>query len=92
MSPILVAVCLAAQTGAADEKGIDFENLHSAIRFVTPDDRHRGKEIEILRNREEVYREAKRKHPERWSGEIRNWSPILEVVINPTNKPEMIAA
>ncbi len=30
-------------------------HFHSAIRFVTPADRHTGKDVAILENREEVY-------------------------------------
>jgi len=37
----------------------------------------------ILINRKKVYQKAKLKHPERWSGEIRNWDHINEVNLNP---------
>jgi len=43
------------------------EHLHSSIKFVTPEDRHNGKDIKILANRQHVYQEAKSKNPERWS-------------------------
>lgn len=59
------------------------EHLHSSIRFVAPDDRHSGRELEILLRRKEAYEEARARHPERWSGNIRNWEPIKEVVLNP---------
>ena len=58
-------------------------HLHSAIRFVTPDDRHHGREQHILANRQCVYEEARRRHPERWSGQIRNWNPVRLVCLNP---------
>lgn len=58
------------------------QHLHSAIRFVTPSNRHNGADNEILKQREIVYKLAKRQNPERWSGNIRNWSPINEVVLN----------
>jgi transposase InsO family protein len=59
------------------------EHQHSAIKFVTPNQRHNGQEAEILARRMEVYEKAHKKHPERWSGSIRNWNPIKEVYLNP---------
>jgi putative transposase len=59
------------------------EHLHSAIRFVTPADRHSGRDLEILERRERVYEQARARSPERWSGNTRNWKPIKEVILNP---------
>ena len=59
------------------------DHLHSSINFVTPEQRHRGDDVEILMKRKQVYRQAKSKNPGRWSGEIRNWEPIKEVHLNP---------
>ena len=59
------------------------EHLHSAIRFVTPDDRHHGREDTILRHRNLVYEQARRRKPLRWIGTTRNWNPIGTVVLNP---------
>ncbi len=59
------------------------EHLHSAIRFVTPSSRHLGLDKAILVKRSAVYEQAKHKHPRRWSGPTRNWSPITEVFLNP---------
>jgi len=59
------------------------EHLHSAIKFITPDQRHAGKDEEILELRKVVYQQAKRDNPNRWSGEIRNWEAIKEVYLNP---------
>lgn len=43
-------------------------------------------EVQILdQQRKAVYAAAKQQRPERWSGEIRNWSPILKVWLNPEN-------
>lgn len=58
-------------------------HLHSAIRFVTPDDRHYGREHAILANRQRVYEKARRRNPQRWSGNIRNWNPVPVVWLNP---------
>jgi transposase InsO family protein len=62
------------------------EHLHSAINFVTPEQRHRGLDVEILAQRRQVYEQAKSNHPERWSGDIRNWEPVGEVYLNPEKK------
>lgn len=58
-------------------------HLHSAIRFVTPDDRHYDREQQILENRKVVYENARRRQPERWSRQIRNWNPVTLVYLNP---------
>lgn len=62
------------------------ELRHSGIRFVTPAQRHAGLDAGILRQRTAVYETAKQKHPERWSGNTRNWEPITEVHLNPDTK------
>ena len=59
------------------------EHRHSSIKFVTPIERHTGQDKDILINRKAVYLKAKMAHPERWSGDIRNWEPITEVYLNP---------
>jgi putative transposase len=37
----------------------------------------------LLRNRDEVYQAARAAHPERWSGNTRNWRPVAIVHLNP---------
>lgn len=59
------------------------EHRHSAIRFVTPAQRHAGLDAALLRKRAEVYQAAKTTHPERWSGDTRNWDPVSIVHLNP---------
>ena len=59
------------------------EHRHSAIRYVTPDQRHYGQERAILEQRQRVYADAKARHPERWSRGTRNWTPVAEVRLNP---------
>ncbi len=56
---------------------------HSAIRFVTPDERHEGRDKNILAKRHRVYQLARAKSPERWSGKTRNWTPVETVTLNP---------
>lgn len=59
------------------------EHRHSAIRFVTPAERHAGLDHALLKKRSQVYEAAKTRHPERWSGNTRNWQPIRIVHLNP---------
>jgi transposase InsO family protein len=60
---------------------------HSAIRYVTPDQRHRGRECAVLAGRHELYERMRRANPERWSGRTRNWLPVGSVVLNPERAP-----
>lgn len=59
------------------------EHRHSAIRYVTPSQRHRGEDQALLAQRDLVYETARKRHPERWSGNTRNWNPVTEVWLNP---------
>ena len=65
------------------------EHRHSAIGFVTPDERHAGKDSALLSQRVEVYEAAKARYPERWSGPrpapgaTRNWQIVGIVHLNP---------
>jgi len=61
----------------------NYEHRHSAIKFVTPAQRHDGEDIQILADRRQVYLKARSANPLRWSGNIRNWDPIGEVYLNP---------
>jgi transposase InsO family protein len=61
------------------------QHLHSAIRFVTPDARHAGRDTALLLARRAVYTRARRRTPARWSGAIRNWNPIAAVRLNPAH-------
>lgn len=59
------------------------DHHHSAIRFVSPNQRHSGADIAILATRETLYAEARAKNPGRWSGATRNWTPPSVVSLNP---------
>ena len=61
----------------------NLEHLHSALRFVTPDQRHCGEDRPLLTERHRVYETARAAHPERWSGNTRNWQPAGSVWLNP---------
>jgi putative transposase len=67
------------------------EHRHSAIRFVTPNERHFGREHVVLAKRKALYAQAQRKKPMRWSGPTRNWTPIGSVVLNPDRQPSYAA-
>ena len=56
---------------------------HSALKFVTPGQRHRGEDIAILAQRHALYEAAKVQHPQRWSGTTRDWEPQQIVCLNP---------
>lgn len=58
------------------------EHLHSAIRFVTPADRHEGTDLTVLRQRKEVYETARARNPERWTRDTRCWDPVRKVLLN----------
>jgi transposase InsO family protein len=57
---------------------------HSAIRFVTPDQRHFGLENGLLAKRTALYEIARRQNPTRWSRKTRNWLPAPPVRLGPT--------
>ncbi len=59
------------------------EHRHSALKFVTPAQRRAGQAQELLHKRIELYEAARARHPERWSGKIRNWSLAPIVCLNP---------
>lgn len=66
------------------------EHLHSGISYITPYQRHHGLGEKILENRKQVYAQAKLKHPERWSREIRDWSLPEYVSLNPIKEEELV--
>ena len=62
------------------------DHRHSGIRYVTPCERHEGKDKEVLENRDKVYKLAREKNPMRWSKKTRNWGFIKSVELNPEVK------
>ena len=60
------------------------EHRHSAIRFLTPAQRHAQRDPEILAARHAVYLAARQSKPARWNGrDTRNWEPVGTVWLNP---------
>lgn len=65
-------------------------HLHSGINYLTPYQRHYGLDKSIMENRIKIYEDAKAKHPERWSGNIRNWVLPDYVALNPIAEKNLI--
>ena len=59
------------------------EHLHSAIGFVTPEDRHTGRDEAILAARRRTYEAARKRNPERWARNTRTWERVEVVKLNP---------
>ena len=58
------------------------EHKHRNLKFVSPEERHAGKDAAIFAQRIKIYEQARSQHPERWSRNIRNWSLPSEVWLN----------
>ena len=78
-----------ADLAAARQWAADFvhwynhEHRHSAIRYVTPAERHAGQDHALLARRHALYQQARQRHPRRWSRQARNWTPVAAVTLNP---------
>lgn len=59
------------------------DHRHSALRFVAPAQRHAGEDQALLQARAALYESARERHPRRWSGATRDWTPIGPVTLNP---------
>ena len=73
------------------------EHLHSSIAYVTPNQRHDGRDVAILENRRKVYEVARSTHPSSWSRHSRQWHRPAIVMLNPdrtiqTSRPVASAA
>ncbi|CAH1531732.1 hypothetical protein THF5H11_140044 [Vibrio jasicida] len=60
------------------------EHKHRGLNYVTPSERHAGKDSEILQKRAAVLEVRRKQNPERWSGEIRNF-PLVSMLKKHTN-------
>lgn len=68
--------------------GYNEKHRHSKIKFVTPGQRHRGEDVDILDARKRLYQRAKKDKPLRWSSHTRDWNPSGPVPLNPCTKDE----
>ncbi len=58
-------------------------HLHSAIAYVTPAQRHDGRDLALLEARRRTYAEARRRNPRRWTRHARAWERPEVVTLNP---------
>jgi transposase InsO family protein len=65
------------------------QHLHSAIGYVTPDDRHHGRDIELLQKRRDLYEMARKRNPRRWTSATRKWNRPAIVTLNPDRTVEL---
>jgi viroplasmin and RNaseH domain-containing protein len=70
-------------------KWYNTDHFHSGINFISPYQRHYGLDKQIMENRIKTYEEAKAKHPERWTKNIRDWSLPEYVALNPISEEEL---
>lgn len=68
------------------------DHRHSGIRYVSPAERHDGRDHDILAQRHEIYLQARERNPRRWSRQTRDWSRIDVVTLNPEREPAVTAA
>ena len=59
------------------------EHLHSALKYVTPGQRHRGLDKDLLASRRQLYERARERSPQRWSAGLRDWRLADAVYLNP---------
>jgi len=62
------------------------KHLHSALKFVTPEQRHTGADRLIRAHGHQLYQQARALYPERWTGKTRNWALSDKVRLNPDKK------
>ena len=67
------------------------EHRHSALNYITPGQQYRGEGQKLLEAREDLYQQAKERHPSRWSGATRNWQSVNAVALNPEKKVPLAA-
>jgi transposase InsO family protein len=68
------------------------DHRHSRIKFVTPEQRHTGEDVQLLEKRHALYSRMIKLHPERWSTTTRNWQHEPTVELNPKHHNERKAA
>lgn len=68
------------------------EHRHSGLRFVTPAQRHDGRDAAVLGQRHAVYQQARERHPRRWTTHTRDWTPIGSVTLNPERDTAIVAS
>ena len=65
----------------------NYEHKHSALQYVTPMEKRKGKHIGIFENRNSVLEKAKLNHPERWGSRNTKRYEVRKVeVLNPDER------
>jgi len=67
-------------------------HLHSALAYVTPQQRHAGEDAAILERRRLVYATARERNPLRWKRNVRSWDVPGPVWLNPPPKSAQASA
>ena len=63
---------------------------HSALRLVTPAQKHAGEDRAILARRKALYENARSHRPERWvRNATRNWTPVTFTTLNPIDAKDL---
>ena len=65
---------------------------HSAIRYVTPAQRHAGEDKPLLAARHTLYQAARDRRPARWRKSTRDRTPLSPVTLNPERESVVQAA
>ena len=68
------------------------DHRHSAIRYVSPAQRHAGEDQNVLQVRHALYQQTRAENPRRWARHTRNWNPITVVTLNPERNAVIRAA
>lgn len=68
----------------------NYQHKHSQLNFISPAERHKGLDGEILERRRLILEAARTTNPHRWSGSVRNCKPIGSVMLNPDRDDNMI--
>ena len=66
------------------------EHRHSALKYVTPVQRHRGLDKALLEGRRQLYEAARAINPNRWTAGPRNWVLADAVYLNPEREPAVL--
>ena len=82
----------ARQWAAAFVRRTNHDHRLGGIRYVSPAQRHAGGDHAFLQQRHALYCHACKRHPRRWFGNTRNWTPVGSVTLNPDRDTVVNAA
>lgn len=68
------------------------QHRHSAIGYVTPEQRYSGAAEAVFTRRRQVYEAARRRNPQRWTGDVRRWEAPDVVYLNPEDPLNTVTA